>query len=360
MPETSTFGQIRPSASHANAFDALRLVLAIMVVYSHAHLVGGFASDPWIGFTKDQMSAGRLGVLGFFGISGYLISASYDRSRTPWAYLNRRVRRIFPAFYASLVVSAFVIGPLIFALKPGGRLADYPLTGSGGALQYIYANAFLHMRSWGIAGMLDGLPFFGSLNGSLWTLFPEFVCYLGVLAVGVCTALPQRRIFLLLWAAIAFGFNFALAAVPGATYPLLPTFVALSDTAPFICAFAAGACCWAFRDEISVGPGPTLLVGMSALVLLHYGGWMIAGPVLFPVFVLSLAQSFELRLRHDFSYGVYIYHFPCQQLLARTGIVHGSYAVFFLSSLALTFAFAIPSWFLVERPFLQPRQPAGP
>ena len=55
-----------------NSLDALRLVLATLVIVSHSWPVGGFGPDPRLGV----LTLGEVAVAGFFGISGWLITAS--------------------------------------------------------------------------------------------------------------------------------------------------------------------------------------------------------------------------------------------------------------------------------------------
>ena len=64
----------------------------------------------------------------------------------------------------------------------------------------------------------------------------------------------------------------------------------------------------------------------------------------------ALIQNKRLRLRTDLSYGVYIYAFPTQQLLAICGLVWLHPSVFFVVSAIATLPLAAVSWFLVEKP----------
>jgi peptidoglycan/LPS O-acetylase OafA/YrhL len=100
------------SPPRQNAFDLVRLLLALMVVYSHGILLGGFGTEGFAQFTKGQTIAGTVGVLGFFGISGFLVAQSAQR--LAWReFLLARVLRIYPAFLVVLVGTAFVVAPLI-------------------------------------------------------------------------------------------------------------------------------------------------------------------------------------------------------------------------------------------------------
>ncbi|MCV7084291.1 acyltransferase, partial [Mycolicibacter hiberniae] len=55
------------------------------------------------------------------------------------------------------------------------------------------------------------------------------------------------------------------------------------------------------------------------------------------------------RLRNDLSYGVYIYAFPIQQLLAAFGLARFNPFLFFILATAATLPVAALSWFVVEK-----------
>lgn len=329
-----------------NCFDLLRLLFAGMVLYVHAHLIGGFEGD-WLGsMTRGQVGLGDVGVLGFFSVSGFLIAASYARSESAMTFLRKRVLRIFPGFYANLVLTALVFGPLI-CLAATGSLSAYPWTGPDGALHYLVANAGLKINAWHIGAP----PNPDALNGSLWSLWPEFICYLGLLVMGACGALRERRVYLLLLTGALYGF-FALSHVLSAPpWPTIPTFVALGPTR-YALAFGVGACFWSFRDHLPPDGRIAVLLGASLVALAKFGGWDLALPILFPLFILHLAHSFRVRLRHDLSYGIYIYHFPVAKLLVCFPFLTGSFPLFLAAVIALTLPLAMLSWIFVERRFL--------
>lgn len=96
-------------SSSDNALNAVRLVLATLVIFGHVLSLGGFdavVAGPFI-------YAGWHGaaVEGFFVISGYLILASAHRLPLR-AFLWRRFLRIYPGYAVALIVTAFVTAPL--------------------------------------------------------------------------------------------------------------------------------------------------------------------------------------------------------------------------------------------------------
>jgi len=57
--------------------------------------------------------------------------------------------------------------------------------------------------------------------------------------------------------------------------------------------------------------------------------------------------------RNDISYGVYVYAFPVQQLLALAGAQVWGWWAYMVLSVALTVPVAWASWLLVEQPALR-------
>ena len=101
-----------------NNFDALRLVAAIAVIFSHSFLIaeGTDAHEPLIWLSGRQCILGLCGVFVFFAISGFLVTESYERTVSPLDYLAKRALRIFPGLFVAVTISAFLLGAL--GLRP--------------------------------------------------------------------------------------------------------------------------------------------------------------------------------------------------------------------------------------------------
>ena len=90
-----------PDQGHrANNFDALRLVGALTVMFAHAYALMARPEDIPIVLGYPLQT---LGVVIFFVISGYLITASFDRNRNPVTYLLARSLRIVPQAFVGAV-----------------------------------------------------------------------------------------------------------------------------------------------------------------------------------------------------------------------------------------------------------------
>lgn len=331
----------------ANSLNFVRLLMAVSVIVWHSFPLSG--ND--IEWAPLRQFLGEIGVDGFFAISGYLIVASWVRDPHVFRYLRARVLRIFPAFWVCLIVTAFVFATLV-----AGVFGIQNLT-------YVLYNAGLYIVQEGIAGTPTGVPFEGAWNGSLWTLWWEFCCYLGVMLLGL-TGLLRRKVV------IPILFVLTLAVAVAATLGIIEN-AYLVFGSRFGLMFLAGALVWTYRDRIPVN-APVALVAVAVLI----GGLFLpnyrlvaALPVAYLVLVAgALLKSPRLRLRNDISYGVYIYAFPVQQVLAIWGATQLGVPLYAVLAILGTVPLAAASWFLIEKPAMRlkgkrpqvaPAQPAS-
>lgn len=339
-----------------NSLGVIRLILASSVIVSHAFPLGGFGADPFLRYTDGQVSLGGIAVGGFFVISGYLIvksGAGSDILQFMW----RRVIRIFPAFWAVLLFTAFVVGPIAWMVR-GETLSSYFTFGPGGPFSYMASNWTLSIGAYGIHDIFIGTPY-GELtgtsvfNGSLWTLAYEWGCYLLVGVLAVFGVLARARIMVpILTAFLLVAQSLALLGVAdmGALLPMLgdPQVLFLGST------FLVGASIGIYSDKV---PYDDRLGMLSILVFggsLFYGGFMIFGVVAGGYFVMYLAARLPTALqwigaKNDYSYGMYVYGFVVQQCLAALGVYRWGYWPFMLVALPLTFVLAWLSWHVVEK-----------
>jgi len=335
-----------------NCYDVVRLLLAATVVYSHSYAIGGFGRESFALWTKENVILGTLGVLGFFGLSGFLVTASFDRTPKVSSYLIKRVRRIFPGFWVCLAVTAFVIAPLVWMVS-GRNLESFRWTGSESAWSYVTANFFLKVNQSSIQDLLVGQKWQESLNGPLWSLQPEFLCYLFVVAVGLGLALRSSRWLLAVLTACALVFHIVRVVAGPDAYPAIPGAFAGRIWGPFVTAFMVGMCAYVWRDSVKFNWQTVAFLCGFALVCLKLGGFHIVAPVVVTLIVLLGGALVNVRLKTDLSYGMYIYSFPLQILIGALGWASGSVWIFMVVSLALSAAAAWLSWILVEKPSLR-------
>jgi peptidoglycan/LPS O-acetylase OafA/YrhL len=344
------------------ALDGIRAVSILGIMANH----GGFG---WAG-------GGVISVDVFFVLSGFLITMllmkEWTRSGTIRlrAFWARRARRLLPALF--VLLGGIGIYALVFA--PAG---------TQGALRWDGLSTLLYFSNW--HQILTGQSYFAQVSAPspllhTWTLAIEEQFYLVWPIVVVCvlklTRSPRTLLVVTVLGVVASATEMALLFHPHVDPSRL--YYGTDTRAQDILTGAALGIALFRRGPVSgkrarVGlswmavAGAAVFVGEwwrinSSVDLTYRGGFLLAdvmvalviagvtlAPTGLPARVLSVRPlTFVGRI----SYGLYLWHWPIFLVLdhARTGL--GIYSLFALR-LAVTFAFAIASWYLVETPVRQ-------
>jgi peptidoglycan/LPS O-acetylase OafA/YrhL len=341
--------------TNSNNFDFIRLFVAALVIFSHSFILtaGTNAGEPLATITHGHETWGDLAVDVFFLISGYLVTASYTRSRTLWAYLKKRISRIFPGFMLATLVTLFAVTTVTSARLDGAtRLSQ--------ANHAILKAMTLRDLDW--VGAFSSNPYPQVVNGSLWTIHFEFSCYVLLAIAGMCGVLRCRRVCLALFA-LSFAVRIAFGVWHSSQIAALHE-GEIAHGVRFIPLFLAGATCYLYRDKLTF----RLSFAMLATVILAAATQVPDGlSCLFPAagtyLVLFLAYHPAIRMSRfghfgDFSFGTYLYGCPIQQFLVWMAHGHlNPYMLFLLATPMAIIAGAI-SWHLAEKWFLLRSRPA--
>src|SRR6201997_3538671 len=331
-------------------FDALRLVAAASVVFSHSFLIAeGTQDHEWlIWLTGNQSILGLVGVFVFFAISGFLVTQSFEETGDPWRFLAKRALRIFPGLFVATLLSAFVLAPLVTTLWPSAFLSRPE------PYEYVVGNTLLDQSVHELPGVsFVKNPVGLEINGSLWTLRLEFTMYLMVLGLGLLRLLTVRAALLLL----AFGMACLHFEMLDPLEKWGWIFQLLSGWGWLVGFFAAGMALYKLRHT-------RILDGRLALLAL--AGLVLSVPLrqfitLFPMFGCYLALWVALNPRlplipaarfGDLSYGIYIYGWPVEATTIWLLGGHAAWWQVFLLALPVTAVLAFLSWHLIERPAL--------
>lgn len=322
-------------------FLLLRALAAAAVIYGHAYAIvvqhGPAEFFTWLGW---DTYSGALAVDVFFLISGFLVTGSFLRRRNVLEFAWARVLRVLPAYAFCLCGCAFALGALYTSLP----LADYlkhPATRG-----YVLTNLrFDTLMAWHLPGVFSGNPRRDTINGSIWTLPAEARMYLWVALVGALGILSRRAYCNVLLAGL-----FLLGLV-APDYLLLVPFHGFVRLAGF---FALGVFCCINRESVPVSGW--LLLALAGLA------WVLRATPLYPL-MFALVEAmfvfwFAYRTRWygynrlgDYSYGLYLWGFPMQQVVA-----HHVPAAMPLANAALALplaaALAVVSWHSIEKPAL--------
>lgn len=324
----------------ANHFTLLRWGLAFSVVIGHAWMVPtGYEPTRVHDWTLSYLA-----VNGFFILSGLLIAKSLATRNDLKGYARSRVLRIYPALIVLMLALLFLFGP---AFSAPGRLSYL-----SDPEPWIYVVRVLMM---GDPLSAPGGVFAASpdpiFNGSLWTIRYEMLAY-ALAGLGYFIGLLKNRWWVLTALVVSqftyLGFQFAPAmeAAPGG-------FVSLFR---FTTTFLLGMTLWHFPVLRRAG-WISVTIAVGGFLLL---GWSIVGETLANLMLAAALMHFGLLRKPvagiatmpDYSYGIYIWHFPVLQslLLLIPGIQ--PLALFALSTPLVILA-AAASWHLIEKPVLR-------
>jgi peptidoglycan/LPS O-acetylase OafA/YrhL len=349
-----------------NSIGLLRHVLAFAVLLAHSWQVGFNAVNPTSRWWGGQSQLGSMGVFGFFVLSGFLITGSALKLSVA-RYAWHRFLRIYPGLWACLACSAFLIAPAV-ALAHGTGLRSFWLTGDGPA-QYVTRNFFASMDQVTIAGLFGDTPYGNghptTFNAPLWSLRFELLCYVGVGVLALTAVLRRARfvapvLLCLVWAAIvdhAWRGPSPKEPLPFAgifgPVPLLGSFD-VHDLVILAYLFLLGVCAQLYRRRIPMHGGLAILAAAALATSLWYGGFLAYGMIAYGYLLLYLAVALPkafsaIGRRWDYSYGIYIYGYPVQLVLAVVGVQRFGLVAFTVAAALGTVVFAMMSWHLVEK-----------
>lgn len=175
-----------PEVLKRNNFDVMRLVLAVAVLFSHCYAIyygmEGIAREPLKILTRGQTDFGALAVNCFFIISGFLILNSFLHSATLKRYLTKRALRICPGFITAFLLSVFVFA-LLGNIEYQKTLINWTRYFHSIPLKRL-AYEFILFKQPGYSSCFTSLPLPNVVNGSLWTIQYELLCYMALPLLG--------------------------------------------------------------------------------------------------------------------------------------------------------------------------------
>lgn len=352
-----------------NAAPAVRLFLACALVLDHAYSLG--YGRPAFGSALTSATHAQLPeffTMCFFIISGFFVTQSAQRNSIG-RYLWLRAVRILPALWVSLAVTAFLVAPVMAYLEHGSIEPWSHSLGSG--FSYVYTNLFAAMSQWGMPGILNTVPYHGTevggnvFNGSLWSLKYELAAYVALAALtswGVLARRPWIAVLLLLgWTAVSTllwanaGFPTARTPTPGAIPLPLVGSLSVRFLVPLGLAFLIGSAMALYKERIPIHWSLAgAAVALMAVTQLERGFAQVGvfGAAYLTLFVIVMAPASVKRIGRvrDYSYGVFLYAFPMQQLMYLLGAAALGVFGYTVSALAAALGLAIMSWHWVERP----------
>jgi peptidoglycan/LPS O-acetylase OafA/YrhL len=331
-----------------NNFDFLRFLFAFIVVLAHIYEL-----------TKNQNILPSwehidsfIPVAGFFIISGFLITNSYSRSKSLSDYFVKRAQRLLPGYLFVVVICS-----LLFAFISTLSVHDYFTSSS--LYKYFAANSiFLNFLQPCLPGVFEN-NLMCAVDGSFWTIKVEVSFYLVLPLLCYFINRTNKKGFVLtVFYILTLVYNYLLYRYfqvhvnPGLYFTLSHQ---LPSLMPY---FIAGMALHYYFDEIFHRKVFFVLIAIPVFLVEYYLDYQVLRPIALSIIVFYLSYGFKWFNNFgrfgDFSYGLYIFHFPVIQVFVYYNLFKNYNTVVAVTITILTsVALAILSWNFIEKRFLK-------
>lgn len=326
-----------------NNFTLIRILAAIAVVYGHCFALAKDCEgcvDTTLSLTKWRYS-GDVALYVFFFVSGFLITASLHKNRSYFKFFGARFKRIFPGLFAFIVITTFVVGPAFTSLS----LAEY--FASKATWSFVFKNIILKEYVYALPGVFDNARYASVTTGTTWSLWVEVRLYVISCTVAVLGATRSRAIGnVLVLSLIGWG------VFAPSSFPLIGI---NPDNLRIAAFYAAGSLVYINRDVLQIGTEGMIPLGIALIAARGYPGYDVIASAFLCYAVLAFALARKVKLPsfvQDYSYGIYLYGWVVQQIIAVQAPQWGPYKMMMLA-VPVSVILGAASWFLVEKPAMR-------
>ncbi len=322
-----------------NSFDFLRFFFASNILLAH---LWELSQSKSLLFLKD-FSNSSIAVKGFFVVSGFLVAKSYKTTPSLKQYFIKRAKRILPAYIFVVLFTTIVLAffSTIGTTEYFSNIDTY---------KYLAWNiVFLNFMSPCLPGIFQN-NLMCAVNGALWTIKVEEGFYIILPLLFYLFRKTKKTVQTLVWLyVLSVIYWYVLDAI--FQKPLLA-----KQLPGYLSYFLVGILI-NLNFELFIKNKTKLI--LISLVVLNFFSFQIDFfyPAAFGILVIGLAFSMPFLNNFgkygDFTYGIYIFHFPIIQLFRQYNLFekYNPIGMAFLV-LTITFLLALFSWFIIEKRFL--------
>lgn len=320
-------------------FDTVRLLAASAVVFHHSLAIKYdiVAIDLLNAFSGGYTHLGFLSVSIFFALSGFLVTPGLTRSGDVLAYLSRRFMRIMPLLLLVVAVTALVVGPLVSNLP-----AEEYFTRHSTWRYFRNTTTWLSLQLPGVTDYDGG----STINGPMWTLHYEWMCYLLLALLQLAAILRHRLFFLASW----LGVSMLSVLI---YYDIVPGTLRMFELMSY---FGAGSLLYLFRDRVYWSWTLMALVFGVLVFALGLGLGIFVAPLLIAYLVIGLGPAKfpwnAIIHKADLSYGIYLTHSVIFVVIMRFWPTQSPH-VLFATGWSLAALTAFMTWTFLEKPALR-------
>jgi len=319
-----------------NNFDFLRVLLAFIVFVGHLGALA--ASDELKIFEHSPV---EIAVFGFFVVSGFLIARSYDRSSSLKSYLKKRIKRIVPAYLLVVFLCA-----ILLSLVSTYSFTDY--FSNTQVYKYLFWNSlFLNFKAPWLPGVFGNQ----AVNGALWTLKIEMCYYFCVPLLFLLFGKNNR------YRNISLMIIYFLSLVYLNYFESLGKISLAKQLPGTLSFFIPGMLIYFNFDKFIKHKNLLFIIAILTVWIDLITGIILFSPMMIGIITLYIAYSFKFLNNFgkygDFTYGIYIFHFPIIRTFTTLGLFkdYNPY-IMALVCMLVVIGVGISSWHFYEKKFL--------
>ncbi len=298
--------QITPH--HENSFNAIRFFCCLVVIFGHCLDL----SHSSVSYRKfiDMGLCVRI----FFILSGFWVFQSYLKSTNLKEYFSKRIIRLLPMYYIAVFGYA-----IICSFFSNLRFAEY--FRSIDLWKYLFWNCiYLNFVHPSLPGVFDG----GPVNGALWTIKVEIGFYIVLPFIAyLFEKLAKKKSQNLLLVAIyilSVFWNLVLEKFSSDLH--LPA--QLAHQLPGFMSFFVSGMVFVINWDFFMKKLNIMIIPAIICIILHY---ILKTELILPFALTVIVMFVGVKVTFlknigrplDFSYGMYLFHFPLIQIAVVSG-----------------------------------------
>ncbi|MCD7977973.1 MAG: acyltransferase [Tannerellaceae bacterium] len=323
-----------------NNFNLIRFFLAYSIMFNHCSTLT--ESEPfWI-------VNGDMRVKGFFIISGFLVMFSFIRTPDLTIYLRKRFCRIMPAYLITIFL-CIILGSFLTSLTPIEYFSSTQL------YQYLIGNSLtLNFLQPELPGVFTNNPI-QVVNGSLWTMKVEIMLYFTVPLLFLFLLKHKKSWFLIGIYLFSMLYSYLFEYLYDNTGVNLYLFLKRQFPGQMMY-FCSGIIILLYFDSFRKYKWYIFPVSIFILLFRTIPGIDLLEPIALASFIICIVYSFKwlhfIGKLGNFSYGIYLFHFPIIQTFIHFGIDKYHLPLTFILTAVLSTILGILSWYYIENPLL--------
>lgn len=288
----------------SNNQSFIRFIAAILVIIWHSFCLCGVPNDEiFYRLSGYELSFGRIATSVFLFSSGFFIARSIEKKNRFKEYFKTRAMRIFPLLVIVVLLSV-VMGLFVTSYTKEEYLTNVQ------TYKYLLNGVLVLQHN--LPGVFENNIYGQVVNGSLWTLPVEFLCYI-VCFICFHIGIMKRKIM--------------VYTVPVCIFGALGVLILGKKTDMSVIVEALGLCIifyigmlyYVFRDKICFSPVLTVIITAVLVCSIIFRFSWIGVLAAFPyylsyIFFMKKQVGKRLAGLGDYSYAMYLCAFPIQQL----------------------------------------------